>query len=88
MEKSTRSSLDRHTNGPAPNALLPLTKSETSSSASIKQSSRITQQGEPESQDELESEDDVGWSRLIVVVIALILSIFMVYKTSVHYRGC
>lgn len=74
MEKS---SPDRHTNGPDPNGLLPLTKSETSSIASIKQSSHASQQ-EPESQDELESEDDVGWSRLIVVVIALILSIFMV----------
>lgn len=84
MEKS---SPDRHTNGPDPNGLLPLTKSETSSIASIKQSSHVSQQ-EPESQDELESEDDVGWSRLIVVVIALILSIFMVYETSVHYRGC
>ncbi|MCJ1261808.1 hypothetical protein MMC22_001676 [Lobaria immixta] len=75
MEKS---SPDRHTDGPDPNGLLPLTKSETSSIASIKQSSHVNQQEEPESQDELESEDDVGWSRLIVVVIALILSIFMV----------
>lgn len=48
----------------------------------------LESQDEPESQEELESEDDVGWSRLTFVVIALILSIFMVCETSVRCWGC
>lgn len=88
MEKSSRSSLDDRINGPGPNKLLPVTKSETSTIASIRRSSHESQQDEPESQDEPKSEDDVSWSRLTFVVIALVLSMFMVCETSVHCFGC
>lgn len=78
MEKSTRSSLDRYTNGPSQIILLQSTKSETPTTASIRRSSNENTPDELHSLDEPESEDDVGWSTLIIVVIALILSIFMV----------
>lgn len=86
MHKSSRFSLDRHITGPDPNTLLPLTKSETSTNDSMRPNSHEHKQGEFGSQDEPESEDDVGWFRLVFVVIALILSMFMVRETSVH--GC
>ena len=86
MEKPSLSRLDHPTTDQDPNSLLPSIKSETSTTASIGPSSSDKQQEEVESQDEPENEDHVGWSRLIIVVIALILSIFMVCKTPAH--GC
>lgn len=84
MEKSSRFSLDRRTNGLDPNTILPVNKSESSTSTSIRRSSHEDNLDGPLSQDEPEAEYDVGWSRIIFVVIALILSMFMVSETSMH----
>lgn len=104
MEKPSLSTLDPNTAGSEPNTLIPSTRSKTSSIASIERSfhekdhekeqhglesqDELESQEEPQSQEEPGSEDDVGWSRLIFVVIALILSIFMVCEISVRCYGC
>ena len=98
MEKPSLSSLDPNTAGSDPNTLIPSTRSKTSSIASIERSFHekdhekeqhgLESQEEAQSQEEPESEDDEGWSRLIFVVVALILSIFMVCEISVRCCGC
>ena len=103
MEKPSLSSLGPNIAGSDPNTLIPSTRSKTSSIASIERSSHekdhvkeqhglesqdeLESQKEPQSQEEPESEDDVGWSRLLFVVIALVLSIFMVCEVSVRCCG-
>lgn len=78
MEKSTRSSLDRYNNGPSQIILLQSTKSDTPTTASIRRSSNENTPDKSPSLHEPEREDEVDWSKLIIVVVALILSIFMV----------